>query len=336
MNKITTLFSAASLALAASISLVACGDDSSSASNDEQPGSSNAAEEKLEEGKECPAESEGVYASVLDTLAVYEDGNAMVWSHYYHCESGKWVETECRDPQEACTADNDGEKKSVVCTQQPDNPKATKTEWNFVCNDKKWEKLTAEEAKAARIEAQCTTPETKIGDVCSVSGYIVATGANYQDCYLYTEKGWTYMNQSFSSCRIVYHVPDSVQFLEMIEIKTECNAENEGLYEMVIVPVKDRGEETRVRYDFRCKSGRWVETEEPSDIAGQCTKAGTKIGDVCSIVSGGDVSAGIMPNILNCYVYTEEGWVSKASGSPYGSSCEELVNAPADSTAAED
>lgn len=97
MNKITTLFSAASLALAASMALVACGDDSSSASNDEQPGSSNAAEEKLEEGKECPAESEGVYASVLDTLAVYEDGNAMVWSHYYHCESGKWVETECRD-----------------------------------------------------------------------------------------------------------------------------------------------------------------------------------------------------------------------------------------------
>ena len=143
------------------------------------------------------------------------------------------------------------------------------------------------------------------------------------------------MNQSFSSCRIVYHVPDSVQFLEMIEIKTECNAENEGLYEMVIVPVKDRGEEARVRYDFRCKSGRWVQTEEPSDIAGQCTKAGTKIGDVCSIVSGGDVSAGIMPNILNCYVYTEEGWVSKASGS-VSSTCEELLNAPADSTAAED
>ena len=35
MNKITTLFSAASLALAASISLVACGDDSSSAGPDE-------------------------------------------------------------------------------------------------------------------------------------------------------------------------------------------------------------------------------------------------------------------------------------------------------------
>ncbi|SHL25337.1 hypothetical protein SAMN05720762_10550 [Fibrobacter sp. UWH4] len=73
--------------------------------------------------------------------------------------------------------------------------------------------------------------------------------------------------------------------------------------------------------------------EEESDrIEAQCTHEDTKIGDVCSIVSGGDVSAGIMPNILNCYVYTEEEWVSKASGSPYGSSCEELVNAPADST----
>ncbi len=210
MNKITTLFSAASLALAASMSLVACGDDSSSASPDETPtssseetvlsSSSNAAEEKLEEGKECPAESEGMYASVLDTLTVYEDGNAMVWSHYYHCESGKWVETECRDPQEACTADNDGEKKSVVCTQQPDNPKAAKAEWNFICNDKKWEKLTAEETKTARIESQCTTPETKIGDVCGISGYIVATGAIYKDCYLYTEEGWVSKGTSFSNC----------------------------------------------------------------------------------------------------------------------------------------
>ena len=245
MNKITTFFCAFSFALAASISLVACGDDSSSAGPDETPTSSS--------------------------------------------------------------------EETVLSSSS-----------------------NAAEEESDRIESQCTTPETKIGDVCSVSGYIVATGANYQDCYRYTEEGWTYMNQSFSSCRIVYHVPDSVQFLEMVEIKTECNAENEGLYEMVIVPVKDRGEETRIRYDFRCESGRWVQTEEPSDIAGQCTKADTKIGDVCSIVSGGDVSAGIMPNIMNCYVYTEEGWVSKASGSPYGSSCEELVNAPADSTAAED
>lgn len=244
MNKITTLFSAASLALAAFMALVACGDDSSSAGPDETPTSS----------------SEETVASSSSNAA---------------------------------------------------------------------------EEESDRIESQCTTPETKIGDVCSVSGYIVATGANYQDCYRYTEKGWTYMNQSFSSCRIVYHVPDSVQFLEMVEIKTECNAENEGLYEMVIVPVKDRGEETRIRYDFRCESGRWMETVAPSDIAGQCTKADTKIGDVCSIVSGGDVSAGIMPNILNCYVYTEEGWVSKASGS-VSSTCEELLNAPADSTAAED
>ncbi len=182
--------------------------------------SSNAGEEKPEEGKECPAESEGVYASVLDTLAVYDDGNAMVWDKYYHCEAGKWVETECRDPQEACTADNEGEMKNVVCSQQPDNPKAAKEEWDFVCKDKKWEKMSAEESRVARINAQCTKDDTKIGDVCS-------------------------------------------------------------------------------------------------------------------IISGGNVAFGIMPNLLTCYVYTEEGWVSKASGS-VSSTCEELLNAPADSTAAED
>ena len=112
MNKITTLFSAASFALAASISLAACGDDSSSAGPDEAPVSSGG-EKNPEEGKECPAESEGLYASVLDTLAVYDDGNAMV---------------------------------------------------------------------------------------CGISGYIVATGTNYKDCYLYTEEGWVSKGMSSSNC----------------------------------------------------------------------------------------------------------------------------------------
>ena len=217
------------------LTFVACGDDSSSASNEEQPtssaieeeqpgsssdetvlsSSSNAGEEKPGEGKECPAESEGVYATVLDTLTVYDNGNAMVWTSYYHCESGMWVKTECRDPLDACTADNEGEMKNVVCSQQPDNPKAAKEEWDFVCKDKKWEKMSAEESRVARINAQCTKDDTKIGDVCS-------------------------------------------------------------------------------------------------------------------IISGGNVAFGIMPNLLTCYVYTEEGWVSKASGS-VSSTCEELLSAPADS-----
>ena len=194
-----TLFgSLVSLAVFAFIA-VACDDDSSSANNAEQPGSSSD-EEKLEEGKECLAESEGVYETVLDTLAVYDDGNAMVWTSYYHCESGMWVKTECRDPFDACTADNEGEMKNVVCSQQPDNPKAAKEEWDFVCKNKKWEKLSAEESGVARINAQCTKEDTKIGDICSVSGYIVANGTVYQDCYRYTEEGWTYMDRSYSSC----------------------------------------------------------------------------------------------------------------------------------------
>ena len=204
--------SVSSFAIAAALSfaLIACGDDSSSASNEEQPGSSSdetvlssssyGKEKKSLEGIECPAESEGRYDTVVDTLTEYYDGNVMEWTSYYHCEAGKWVETECRDPQEACTADNEGEMKNVVCSQQPGNPKAAKTEWDFVCKDKKWEKMSAEESKKARIEAQCTNEDTKNGDICSVSGYIVANGTVYQDCYRYTEEGWTYMNRSYSNC----------------------------------------------------------------------------------------------------------------------------------------
>jgi hypothetical protein len=283
--------SAIAFAAAMPLALVACGDDSSSASNEEQPGSSSdetvlSSSSNVDEEDEfarietlcitagtkiggvcgvygyipvtgsvfrdcylytedgwvskgrsfsycseylsnsedytdvgategCPAESEGVYKTVLDTIAVYDNGNVMEWTSYYHCESGEWVKTECRDPLDACTADNEGEMKNVVCSQQPDNPKAAKTEWDFVCKDKKWEKMSAEESRVARINAQCTKDDTKIGDVCS-------------------------------------------------------------------------------------------------------------------IISGGNVAFGIMPNLLTCYVYTEEGWVSKASGS-VSSTCEELLNAPADS-----
>lgn len=220
--------SAVAFAAAMPLALVACGDDSSSSAsdNEEQPGSSSdetllssssyGKEKKSLEGIECPAESEGRYETVVDTLTEYYDGNVMEWTSYYHCESGMWVKTECRDPLDACTADNEGEMKNIVCSQQPDNPKAAKEEWDFVCKDKKWEKMSAEESRVARINAQCTKDDTKIGDICS-------------------------------------------------------------------------------------------------------------------IISGGNVAFGIMPNLLTCYVYTEEGWVSKASGS-VSSTCEELLNAPADST----
>ena len=141
----------------------------------------------------CPAESEGMYETVLDTIAVYGDGNIMEWTSYYHCESGKWVKSDCRDPLDACTADNEGEMKNVVCSQQPGNPKAPRTEWDFVCKNKKWEKMSAEESKVAQINARCTKDDTKIGDICSiVSGGNVAFGImpNVLNCYVYTEEGW--------------------------------------------------------------------------------------------------------------------------------------------------
>ena len=199
------IFFTAIVAAFMSFAFVACGDDSSSASNDEQPGSSsdetvlssssNAGEEKTGEGIECPAESEGMYKTVVDTVALYDSGDAMTQTSYYHCESGMWVKTECRDPLDACTADNEGEMKNVVCTQQPDNPKAAKEEWDFVCKDKKWEKLSAEESRGARINAQCTKDDTKIGDVCGIikMGVIDVKGALgpvSKSCYIYTEEGW--------------------------------------------------------------------------------------------------------------------------------------------------
>jgi len=201
------------IAVAMSLSLVAC-DDSSSA-KDETPISSSEIEEMPSSSSvtetseiECNAENEGVYKTVLDTLTVYDDGNAMVWNKYYHCEAGEWVKTECRDPQEACTGDSEGEYQDVVCTAQynDNNPKSPRTTWTFKCVDKKWKKLTDEEKSQlaaekgkARVEEICneqTEPETKLGDTCSIvtnnttNVRFGITGPSILTCYVYTEEGW--------------------------------------------------------------------------------------------------------------------------------------------------
>ncbi len=51
---------------------------------------------------ECTIDNEGLYETVIDTVTVYPDGKVWDRDVYYHCESGEWVETECRDPLEAC------------------------------------------------------------------------------------------------------------------------------------------------------------------------------------------------------------------------------------------
>ena len=214
MKKIRYNLGAALLAFAVamSLSLVACGDDSTSA-KDESPISSSEIEEIPSSSSvtetseiECNAENEGVYKTVKDTLTVYDDGNAMVWNKYYHCETGEWVKTECRDPQDACTGDNEGEYQDVVCGNQLDNPKSSRTTWTFKCADNKWEKLSDEEKRQleaekdrARVEEICneqTEPETKLGDTCSIvtnnttNVRFGITGPSILTCYVYTEEGW--------------------------------------------------------------------------------------------------------------------------------------------------
>ena len=74
-----------------------------------------------------------------------------------------------------------------------------------------------------------------------------------------------------------------------------------------------------------------AEESKVAQINARCTKDDTKIGDICSIVSGGNVAFGIMPNVLNCYVYTEEGWVAKGSAvMSENTSCEDILNPPAE------
>ena len=157
----------------------------------------------LELGK-CSSENEGLYETVIDTVTVYPDGKVWDRDVYYHCESGEWVETECRDPLEACAGNNEGEYQDVVCSSNPGNPKASKTTWTFKCANNKWEKLSDEEKRQLEFEremvkadATCNEqyqPEPKLGDVCGITkqggnvsfGIVIYTLV----CYVYTEEGW--------------------------------------------------------------------------------------------------------------------------------------------------
>ena len=152
----------------------------------------------------CSSDNEGLYETVIDTLTVYPDGKVWDQDVYYHCESGEWVEAECRDPLEACAGNNEGEYQDVVCSSNPGNPKASKTTWTFKCANNKWEKLSDEEKgqleferEMVKADATCNEqyqPEPKLGDVCGITkqggnvsfGIVIYTLV----CYVYTEEGW--------------------------------------------------------------------------------------------------------------------------------------------------
>ena len=173
---------------------------------------------------ECNLQNEGLYETVIDTVTVYPDGQVWDRDVYYHCESGEWVETKCRDPQDACTSDNEGEYRDVVCSSNPGNPKASKTTWTFKCMDNKWKKLSDEEVRqlkaekdSAEVEGICNEqnkPEPKLGDVCSISrqGGNTTFGIVYTTlvCYVYTEDGWVakwWGTPSEKSCEEILATP---------------------------------------------------------------------------------------------------------------------------------
>ena len=173
---------------------------------------------------ECNLQNEGLYETVIDTVTVYPNGKVWDRDVYYHCESGEWVKTKCRDPQDACTSDNEGEYRDVVCYSSQGNPKSEKTEWTFKCMDNKWKKLSDEEVRqlkaekdSAEVEGICNEqnkPEPKLGDVCSISrqGGNTAFGIVYTTlvCNVYTEDGWVakwWGTPSEKSCEEILATP---------------------------------------------------------------------------------------------------------------------------------
>ncbi len=173
---------------------------------------------------ECNLQNEGLYETVIDTVTVYPDGKVWDRDVYYHCESGEWVKTKCRDPQDACTSDNEGEYRDVVCYSSQGNPKSEKTEWTFKCMDNKWKKLSDEEVgqlkaekDSAEVEGICNEqnkPEPKLGDVCSISrqGGNTTFGIVYTTlvCNVYTEDGWVakwWGTPSEKSCEEILATP---------------------------------------------------------------------------------------------------------------------------------
>lgn len=221
MNKITTLFSAASLALAASISFVACGDDSSSANNAEQPGSSSD-ETLLSSSPNAGEENPGSSASYGDPISSLPDmpcaDTLQIDGHYghyvsssnvfYKCEDNKWSYVDEKDippgtevlsifterekaiwKLKKCTAANDG----AVQSGWEGNPKYGGTHY-YRCESGSWVE--------GNILLTCDTAGVQVGDTCVKQGStnIFQAGMNPQAgevSFVYKGDGvWERTNQA--------------------------------------------------------------------------------------------------------------------------------------------
>lgn len=206
------IFFTAIVAAFMSFAFVACIDDSSSSSNSD----TYSANDNDLSGKKCSAKSKGLYVTVVDTFLEDDGSYSTGREQYYYCESGKWTSSLCRSPLDACTAENEGEKKYKDCSCCGYSIK-----WWFICKGKKWKILSgkeaniaANEAELAEIEKKCPSADAKIGDVCVGDTYFLDRFVgDLTPHYIYTSLGWT----SFSDKPVHYGFCKYGRFLDQID-----------------------------------------------------------------------------------------------------------------------
>lgn len=248
----------------------------------------------------CTAENEGKVEFILE----YEEGHATRTDRYgspayYRCESGSWVKGDI-----TLTCDTANVQIGDACIKtvsRPPNPIGITTIYTYA-GDGNW------------------TP-----DECNVvSGEYakkMTVGADRKTEYFQCTSwyGWREIDDAQYACFTEFADKDTC----VIETGNEKNYYKKEL------------EPTTYASFWKKIDSSAVELSESAEVEESCTKPETKLGDVCSITKqSGNVSFGIVIYTLVCYVYTEEGWVAKGAA-VNGDSCEDILNPPADTTAAE-
>ena len=138
-------------------------------------------------------------------------------------------------------------------------------------------------------------------------------------------------NGEFDEERSFFSTEQKVNKLKEKPITETCDAASGGKLATVVDSlVFPNGQVFKQELQYQCdsESEKWCGVKQ--DVSA-CEKPDAKVGDVCPITDSGHVPLG-GPNLLICYVYTENGWKEKGSDDWYAfgqeSSCEEILNAP--------
>ena len=272
-----TLFGSFATLAFFSLLAVACGDDSASANNEEQPGSSS--DETLlssspnadEEEQPGSSASNGAPVASLpdipcaDTLLI--DGHYFEGTNvFYKCEDNKWSYVEEKDippgievpnffaeydkaiwKLNKCTADNEG----AVQSAWEGNPKYGGT-YYFRCESGSWVQ--------GDISLTCDTAGAQVWDICRRYGSTNIFQAG--------------MNPTSPEYVFVY-VGNGVweNFDGLAKMTKECTAENEDDMEKIVY---GRDDNTLIVY-YKCTGGEWTGIEEPTfyNCADSASTSGT-------------------------------------------------------------